>query len=383
MLTDDQYSILSLIRKSFGVSHGDVTICDPQAAARTIENSGILLTVYKALPADLQEILKEPYYKTLKQSILQGRVGTQALNALADAGLRCIGLKGWELRNLYPDFTMRQMSDLDILVNPYSFGAISAVMKKMGYRGGTKESSSKQNSFRNKEVHIEMHKRLTDESGSIRQWEDGIWGRAMRTDHENIWRMCPEDFCIYHFLHLYRHFMHGAIGLRRIIDTWLLQKLKFSQDAVRAALDGFGIGLFYDRMVKLGAVCMGEAPMDEESEILLTHAFAHGVYGSEKSYKSCRIAAMSSRSVTAGKFNAAMNAVFPPFSHMKTCFPILQRFPVLLPYCWIKRLVRYLKRSMKKNKKKLDYSGIDDQDYWEMKRFFAAGGVDLQKGVYP
>lgn len=58
MLTADQYSILNVIRKSFGISHGEVTISDPQTAARVILDNGILITVYKALPADLQETLK-------------------------------------------------------------------------------------------------------------------------------------------------------------------------------------------------------------------------------------------------------------------------------------------------------------------------------------
>lgn len=60
------------------------------------------------------------------------------MNALADAGLQCIGLKGWEFRKLYPVPAMRQMSNLDILVNLNAFGTIKAAMEGIGYRGGVK-----------------------------------------------------------------------------------------------------------------------------------------------------------------------------------------------------------------------------------------------------
>ena len=119
---------------------------------------------------------------------------------------------------------MRQMSDLDILVNPYAFGTIKAAMEGIGYYGGANEPPGKHDSFRKKEVHFELHKRLTDESGGIRQWEDGIWDRALPTGHDHILRMCPKDFCIFHFIHLHKVFVSGTLGLRRIADAWRLQK---------------------------------------------------------------------------------------------------------------------------------------------------------------
>ena len=88
--------------------------------------------------------------------------------------------------------------------------------------------------------------------------------------------------------------------------------------------------------------------MDDESEILLSHALAYGIYGTDRSYKAGRIAAMSSHSLNEGKINSFIAAVFLPLNRMKAQYPILQRFPILLPYFWIKRIVRYLKGNVKK-----------------------------------
>ena len=93
---------------------------------------------------------------------------------------------------------------------------------------------------------------------------------------------------------------------------------------------------------------MGGNAMDDESEILLSHALAYGIYGTDRSYKAGRIAAMFSHSLNEGKINSFIAAVFIPLNRMKAQYPILQRFPILLPYFWIKRIVHYLKGNVKK-----------------------------------
>ena len=98
--------------------------------------------------------------------VLENVEGNLVLERLGGAGLQCIALKGWEMRKLYPDRIMRQMADLDILVRPYEFKQIKTVMEGLGYTSDG-ESSWKHDSFRKGEVHIEMHKRLTDDSGVI------------------------------------------------------------------------------------------------------------------------------------------------------------------------------------------------------------------------
>lgn len=76
------------------------------------------------MPGILQQRLKGRYLAALKQSIVQDSEGEMILKALSDAGFDCVALKGWELRKLYPDVTMRQMADLDILVRNYDFDGI-------------------------------------------------------------------------------------------------------------------------------------------------------------------------------------------------------------------------------------------------------------------
>lgn len=382
MLTNDQNCVLSLLRESMGAPS---VYCEPDSAGALcgiILHNGILLTVFPTvrkkaeagigLMQEAEAELRPHFYAALKQSLLQEHEGIMVLGGLRDAGFDCIPLKGWEMRNLYPDKAMRQMADLDILVQPYEHKRIKAVMEKLGFTGDA-ESSWKHDCFKKGEVTVETHKRLTDDSGVIQQWERDVWNRANRRDGI-VQAMSDEDYYIFHFVHLHKDFMNGSLGLRRITDTWLLQKLPVDSEAVLQTLTKMGLQRFHEKMVALSRAAMGDTSLDEGAEIMLTHACKYGIYGSEKSYKSGRIAAMGN-SVRSGKIKSLTAAVFLPYKRMKAQFPILRKWPVLLPFCWCKRIFKLMRGNVRRKRIMMDYRNISEEDYNEMKRFFEAGGV--------
>ncbi len=372
MLTADQNYIICLLRKSFNPATADAgTPPDFQMVKSIIFRNSILLTVYSSLPSVLQQSLRDKYLAAVAQNVQQEYWGEQVLKALSDAGFHCIALKGWELRKLYPETIMRQMTDLDILIRPYEFDKLESVLEGIGFSVEDK-SSHKHDSFVKDRILLETHKRLMDDS-EIVEWEESMWDRALPVDG-NVYKMSPEDFYVFHFVHLHRDFTCGSLALRRIVDTWLLQKQTVNMDTVETALEKFGIWSFHQRMVKLSRATMGEEPMDDNSEILLNHAFMFGLYGTDKSHKAARLAAIGGNG-WAGKVKSALVLVFPPYERMKVKFPILVKRPVLLPWCWGMRIAHFLRGGVKKNIAMLDNSSIEEADYQEMKRFFEAGGI--------
>ena len=371
MLTNDQNVVLHLLRKSFNIPTQGIQIINKKKVEEYILKNGIFLTVYQSLPSEMQMSFGSDYFTTISQSIRQDYEGNKILTELSNDGMDCIALKGWELRKLYPEPTMRQMSDLDILVKPYDYSRIKAVMERLDYIC-EEESSWMHDNFTNGDVLVEMHKRLTDDSEKIQCWEQGIWSRANKLD-EHIFCMSPEDYYIFHFVHLHKDFLNGSLGLRRMVDTWLLQKQSLDMETVFKKIDEFGIRKFHDRMVILSNVVMGTTEMDESSEFLLTHAFKYGIFGSDISYKAGRIANMGGN-LKSGKLISAMAAVFLPYKRMKAHFPILTKHPILLPYCWCKRIARFLRGDLTKSRNMLDYSEISNAEYNEMKQFLKAGG---------
>ncbi len=374
MLTSEQKYIIHLLRKSFNLPGVAVTVpSDLEMVNSIIQRNGILLTAYQFLPTVLQQSLEQAYLVAVSKSIQQEYWGEQVLEKLSNAGFDCIALKGWELRKLYPETSMRQMTDLDILVRPYEFDKLFSVLKGIGFSVEDK-SSHFHDSFARDGILVEMHKRLTDDSDAIQAWEREMWEHAV-PDDGNIYKMSPEDFYIYHFVHLHIDYMCGSLGLRRIADTWLLQKQTVNMEQVKAVLEKFGIWPFHQHMVKLCRATMGEISMDEDSEFLLKHAFMHGLYGSINSHRAARIAKAGEYNWF-GKTKSVFVTVFPPYKRMKAQFPVLEKWPMLMPWCWFMRINHFLHGDRKQYKEMLDYRGIKESDYQEMKRFFKAGGVE-------
>ena len=385
MITNERQFILDSLRTALLGKADRLTVwrtaeaLDTKTIVRIIQQNGILLTVFPVLAEfpEIQNALHNLYYCELAHAISQDHEGKQILHALNDTGLNCIALKGWKLRRLYPNINMRQMADLDILVRPYDFRVIKETMLSLGYSAGNVESSWKHDNFSKGTVKVEMHKRLTDDSGPIRDWEHRMWQHALPSgEGAHILRMSVEDFFIFHIVHMYKDFLNGSLGLRRIADTWLLTHAHPDMDRAHLAeaFDRMGLSLFAERMIALGKATMGETELDENSEIMLAHAFEHGIYGSDKSYKAGRITAMGS-SLKMGKIRSALTAVFLPVGRMKAQYPVLEKYPILLPYYWLRRIKRFLGGNRYKYRRMLDYSNINDADFAEMKHFLEVGGA--------
>lgn len=355
-----------------------------QSIANIIINNGILLTVFPTLSQDtstqakeLQNKLSKLYYPSLKQTIMQNNEGISIQAALSNEGLDLIALKGWELRKLYPEDTRRSMADLDILVRNYNFKIISEVMNKLGYKSGS-ESPWKHDSFTKDIVTVEMHKRLTDDSKYVQAWEQRMWDNSTASkDNKHIFLMSDEDYYIFHFLHLQKDTLNGSLGLRRVADTWLYKNAHkaMNSEYLDKEFKNMGLTQFVKRLEKFADDCFTNKEFDENSLIMLNHALYAGIYGNGKSYKAGRIARMSDDSVNKGKVRSFLSAVFLPIDRMKAHFPNLSKYPILLPYYWVVRIIR-LSKNGRKFKNKLDYSDISQADYAEMKQFFSACGLD-------
>lgn len=376
MLTNDQEYILAILRAGLASEPINVSPENEEYIIRIIREHDILLTVYPFLTPTLQERLKMDMFAYANHAVNQTYEGDQVIHALTNEGMCCIPLKGMEQRKLYPKGTIRQMADIDILVRPYEFKRIKKVMDSLGYTTDG-ESSWMHDNFVKGDTTVEMHKRLTDDSGAIRDWEDRMVERSSM-DEEGIFHMTIEDQMIFHIVHMHKDFLNGSLGLRRIVDVWLLQRQKMDNEFVKQEMKHISLSVFYDQMQKLAHVCMGESIMDKDMEVLLKHAFQYGIYGSQKSYKMGRIVSMSNgKGFEKGKFISLAAAVFLPVSRMKAHFPQLEQYPFLLPYFWMKRITNFLKGDVRLLRQKLNYNDLSEEDYEEMQRFFSAGGCRM------
>ncbi len=344
----------------------------------------VLLPVYAALAGaedpglrQLKKELRALYAPRFAKSVNQECEGEALLDAFEQAGMDCIPLKGWVLRRYYADSLSRSMSDMDVLVRHYEHRSIMRVMRDLGYEGDGR-SAWKHENFRKKPyMKVELHRRLTDDSGVIREWEKRMWSRCHPEEgRQHVLRMSHEDFYIHHMLHMEEDFRHGTLGFRRIADTWLLLRVcpEMDRGYLEDELRRMGILEFVRRAEKLARVCFEGEESDADSETLLCYAEQNSISGSEHSYQLGRMAMRSGGKLRKARLRSAWEAVFLPYDRMKAQFPVVEKHPVLLPWCWTKRLLR-LAKSPVHSLKKLNSAGVSQQELDELRMVLQAGGV--------
>lgn len=356
----------------------------PEALADLARRHDVTLTVYAALGRteepvlqQLKTLLKKSYASGLARAVNQDGEGTALLDALEREGIDCIPLKGWILRRFYADPLSRSMTDLDILVRQYRYDQILGALEPLGYRGRG-HSSWKHDTFtKDPYMTVEMHSRLTDDSGTLREWERGVWERAVPEEGcSHRFRMSPEDFYIFHLVHMHKDFVNGALGFRRLADLWILkEKSGFqSREELRRTLESLGLALFAERMERLADVCFAGAKADEDSELLLRFASEGAIYTDELRHKLGRMASGSGASVHMAKLRSLLGMVFPPRARMKALYPQLERYPALLPWFWGKRIFHFIGHP-KGRLKSLDFGDLTDEQFARMRSVFRAGGI--------
>ncbi|MBR5094496.1 MAG: nucleotidyltransferase family protein [Oscillospiraceae bacterium] len=349
----------------------------------------VLVTVYTALdgaeePAlcQLKKELKRIYAPRFAKAMNQDCEGTALLDAFEEAGVDCIPLKGWSIRRLYADPLSRSMSDLDILVRDYGHARMMRLMEELGYTGESLSAWKHENYRKDPYMKVELHRRLTDDVGAARDWEARMWSRCRPAEGcTHVFEMAPEDLCVHHLLHMREDFTHGTLGFRRIADLWLLQR-KYP-DLDRALLErelaSLDLGPFTRKMESLAAVCFEDLSADEDTEVLLRFASDNSISGAKKTYQLGRMAMMSRGGLRSARLRSIWNAIFLPYERMRAQYPAIEEHPILLPFCWAKRLLG-LALSPEHYWKRLKSADITEEDLDEMRRVLRAGGVLPQEG---
>ncbi|MDR2840175.1 MAG: nucleotidyltransferase family protein [Paludibacter sp.] len=87
------------------------------------------------IPQNIQSLLMQTYYKVMKNNILLYDAFSQLLAQCAEQKIKIIALKGIYLaQTLYGDIALRQMSDIDILVNQSDGQKVLEILNSLGYK---------------------------------------------------------------------------------------------------------------------------------------------------------------------------------------------------------------------------------------------------------
>ncbi len=261
-------------------------------------------------------------------------------DALENAKISFLPLKGSVIRQYYPQPWMRTSCDIDILVQEKDIEKATSILVKEHsyiYKG---KSSHDVSLFTPSNVHVELHYNLIEE-GRVNYSAkilNSVWERCKLKEGFSCWyEMSDEMFYFYHVSHMAKHFEEGGCGIRPFIDLWILDNIPSAEKEKRNQILNKGNLLkFADSVRKLSCVWFEDEEHNDFSLQMENYILRGGVYGSSEN----RVVVQQQKK--GGRVKYALSKIFLPYDIIKFHYPILQKHKWLTPIMEIRRWFKLL-----------------------------------------
>ena len=264
----------------------------------------------------------------------------EILDILTENGIRVMLLKGLVIKELYPQTYYRQMTDLDILIDDENREKARLLLKSIGYEDLEITEGEKRHfsMLKKPAVNIEIHLSLFEND-----WNNAfadVWENAGQTD-KNLYVMSNEDLILHNIMHSAEHFLSGGIGVRAVSDFYLLKKAypnAILSESFISRLKEYGLFDFYNVINDMSDVWFGGLPEKQHSKTAEDFLLSSNTFGTDKD-----AATQYAANLAGGhnnRFIIFLKLLFPSYKDMCLRFRILKRAKILLPVCWIIRIIR-------------------------------------------
>ena len=245
-------------------------------------------------------------------------------------------LKGVPLRRLYPANWMRSSSDVDVLLHREDLPRVEEAFVPLGYQVG--KGCTHHEELYNGGRAIELHWILVEDERYPRACAplERVWDYLIpgAEGGPTALELRDDMAYYYHLLHMLKHFESSGCGVRSVLDLWLLEhRVSFDADAREKLIGEGGLTRFRDTVRQIAEAWFGEgnlAGVEDVADFILQG----GCYGTQE------------RAVTLGREKQGkgylLKRIFRPLSSMRHSYPILEKWPVLLPACWVIRWFKLL-----------------------------------------
>lgn len=288
----------------------------------------------------------------LIQSMVQLAERDNLFHALPAAGIRLLPFKGCWLKEQYPDIDYRQMSDLDVLIDPEKAQDAKRVMLSMGFETDAFENQPNHAGYlKPPYTEVELHTALLREGN---EYYEDVWSRALPMEGmPGIYRFRPEDEYIYYLLHLNKHLQNAGTGIRSILDSLVYRSTYPDMDRAYLQTELKKLKL-WDCAVQIETLAdcwfrTGEA-VPESIAPLAEFIMDCGSYGTLENYTQRQIETMQAKyknSFLRGIVYWTIHTCRPR-KEMALSYPVLNKLPVLLPFFWVFRAVMKISKHPKR-----------------------------------
>ncbi|MCQ2505746.1 MAG: nucleotidyltransferase family protein [Lachnospiraceae bacterium] len=258
---------------------------------------------------------------------------------LCENGVKVLPLKGCVIKELYPSPSFRVMSDVDLLYDGVTPQELAELMEKAGYSTENLESGCHEVFHKKPCMNIEPHRKLVTDDSPYKSVLQDMFAKAIPDEKiSNLYHMKPEDLYIHVIVHAAKHFKSSGLGIRPMGDIYVLNqtyKDSFDRKYINESLASVGLSKFEEKLRTLAYAFFGEEEAkvsDEDMEVF----FQGSTYGKSDAGRDYMSKGGNSR------IAFFLHRTFYPYSGMCEMFPILRKWPVLLPFAWGYRIIDVL-----------------------------------------
>lgn len=286
-------------------------------------------------------------YSQIVHSEKQIREIEQLLSAFEVNSIDVLPLKGAVLKRLYPKPEMRRMGDADILIREEQLPLIKPILEENGYT--FVRDLNHEIKWDKPALHLELHRMLIPAHHKHYHVYFGTgWDLAVPAQHRShVYAMSPENTFLFIFTHLTKHYIGGGIGLIHMTDLWVYTRENPALDKayIKGELKKLGLDGFYENVVRTLHTWFADQPADAVTETITQRIFFNGVYGHHTD-RVVSVMARTTRENTDKRpstVKRVLCVIFPDRNALQTQgYPILQKWPVLLPFVWVARWLRLI-----------------------------------------
>ena len=286
------------------------------------------------------ELFIQARAKALRKAVILDADCRKISGKLEEAGIWHMPLKGAVMKDYYPAFGMREMSDVDILFNPSSSFKVRKIMKGLGFKVKDFFNRHHDTYYREPVSNIEMHSGLLEISrnNAMNEYFYDVRDKMILDEGKKYtYHFGAEDFYIYMTAHTYRHYSDSGIGLRALIDEYVyLRKFSDSMDwgYISSEFGKMNISEFEENLRTLALSLFGSGEIKEANREMLEYIKNSKAYG----YLETSVEHAIEEGYGGSRILYVMEQIFPPFSKLKYMNPLVWRHKYLYPFFVLRRL---------------------------------------------
>lgn len=263
-------------------------------------------------------VRKNTFFEVANQSVLK---------SLEEAGIWYMPLKGAVLKNYYPRFGMREMSDHDILFDATRTDDVKIIMENLGFTTKFFRTGNNDVYYKKPLCNFELHRELfgSTQDEKIYEYYAEVKSRLIKDEGNGYgYHFRPEDFYVYMTAHEYKHYSGGGTGLRSLLDIYVFLKkyeglLDFNY--VFSEAEKLGLSEFEEKNRCLALNLFGSNGMTGNDREMLEYIVHSGAYGTLENSINNKLKKFGGGTMAKMKF--LLSRIFPPVYNSYSLYPFL------------------------------------------------------------